>query len=165
MWCGNGRTDVPIQRTIPITMIPPPPIPQTYQSNSHHHSNTIQPWQQEINNRDQEELVSQTENARLDAWRSSEAMKVGSSSGLPSRVGSATSRLHTKPAPDTPPQRPSSPTHTGPVPIKQADCWLACGRNVSAATSKRLVPSVPGWMKSLEEARRPMSSPGIRHGG
>lgn len=104
----------------------------------------------------EEEMVSSTENARLEAWKSYELIKRDNSSGFPSRVGSATSRY-------TPPQRPSTPLHSNPVIIKRADCWLAGGQDVSAARSRRLTPPIPGWMEGLTSAGRPKSSPAVRN--
>ncbi|EDO44320.1 predicted protein [Nematostella vectensis] len=109
-----------------------------------------------------EEMVTMTENARLDAWRSSEAMKIASSSGVPSRVGSATSRARQQPPPP-PPQRPASPSHSGPVPVKTADRWLARGKNVNAMCLRRVEKPLPGWMEGLQaHRRRPQSSPSVR---
>ena len=106
-----------------------------------------------------EGLVSVTENARLNAWRTAEAMMRASHSGLPSRVGSATTRRSSHRSETPPPQRPSSPTLPGAVPIRQADKWLAGGQDVNTMNAKHLSAPLPGWMEGLEVVRRPKSSP------
>ncbi|KAL9951583.1 hypothetical protein ACROYT_G044267 [Oculina patagonica] len=105
-----------------------------------------------------EELVSFTEHARINAWKTPEVIKKAGNSGIPSRVGSATTRVN---ATSPPPQRPSSPTPPGTVPFKQADGWLAGGRDVSSSSVKRASVPLPGWMEGLE-GRRPKSSPVFR---
>lgn len=140
----DTRAEGPIQKATPII---PDHMLQMYQPYT-----TPQPWPQDY----QGELVSQTENERLNAWCSSEAMHVGSSTGLSSRVASATIKSMRSRGP--PPQRPSSPAHV--LSIKQANSWL--GSNASICTSTRRLGSLPGWMEELEESRRPKSSTGIR---
>ena len=105
-----------------------------------------------------EEMVSFTEHARINAWKTPEVIKKAANSGIPSRVGSATTRIN---ATSPPPQRPSSPTHPGVIPFKQADGWLAGGRDVNRASVKHVSVHLPGWMEGLEE-RRPKSSPVLR---
>lgn len=111
---------------------------------------------------DMEEMVSCTENARINAWKTPEVIKKASNSGVPSRVGSATTRVTSKHPTSPPPQRPSSPTQPGTVPFKQAKQWLAGGRDISSASVKRVSTPLPGWMEGLEAVRRPKSSPGLR---
>ena len=105
-----------------------------------------------------EEMVSFTEHARINAWKTPEVIKKAGNSGIPSRVGSATTRVNATPPP---PQRPSSPTHPVTIPFKQADGWLAGGRDVNSSSVKRVSVPLPGWMEGLE-ARRPKSSPVLR---
>ena len=107
---------------------------------------------------DTEELVSFTEHARINAWKTPEVIKKAGNSGVPSRVGSATTRVN---ATSPPPQRPSSPTHPGIIPFRQADRWLAGGRDISSASVKRASVPLPGWMEGLDR-RRPKSSPVFR---
>ena len=104
-----------------------------------------------------EEMMSFTEHARINAWKTSEVIKKASNSGIPSRVGSATTRAN---APLPPPQRPSSPTHPSTIPFRQADGWLAGGRDVSTSSVKPAFIPLPGWMEGLD--RRPKSSPALR---
>ena len=108
-----------------------------------------------------EEMVSFTEHARINAWKTPEVIKKAANSGVPSRVGSATTRVNSSPAASPPPQRPSSPTHPSAIPFRQADRWLAGGRDVSSASVKRVSVPLPGWMEGLE-GRRPKSSPAMR---
>ena len=108
-----------------------------------------------------EEMVSYTEHARINAWKTPEVIKKAAEKGVPSRVGSATTRLNSISAAHPPPQRPSSPTQPGVVPFIQADRWLAGGRDVSSTSVKRASVPLPGWMEGLEE-RRPKSSPAMR---
>lgn len=105
-----------------------------------------------------EEMMSFTEHARINAWKTSEVIKKAGNSGIPSRVGSATTRVNTT---CPPPQRPSSPTHPGTIPFRQADRWLAGGRDVSSSSVKRAFVPLPGWMEGLDK-RRPKSSPALR---
>jgi hypothetical protein len=111
----------------------------------------------------EEEMVSFTENARLEAWRSPEVMKRGSSSGVPSRVGSANPRHYIGHTTNLPPQRPCTPLYVNSVPIKWADCWLAGGQDLSGAHVRRLTPSIPGWMEGLKDVERPNSSLAVRN--
>ena len=108
-----------------------------------------------------EEMVSYTEHARINAWKTPEVIKKAAEKGVPSRVGSATTRVNSISAAHPPPQRPSSPTQPGVVPFIQANRWLAGGRDVSSASVKRASVPLPGWMEGLEE-RRPKSSPAMR---
>lgn len=105
-----------------------------------------------------EEMMSFTEHARINAWKTPEVIKKAGNSGLPSRVGSATTRVN---GISPPPQRPSSPTHPGTIPFTQADRWLAGGRDVSSSSVKRVFVPLPGWMEGLD-GRRPKSSPALR---
>jgi len=105
-----------------------------------------------------QEMMSFTEHARINAWKTPEVIKKAGNSGIPSRVGSATTRVN---AASPPPQRPSSPTHPGTVPFRQADGWLAGGRDVSSSSVKRAFVPLPGWMEGLD-GRRPKSSPALR---
>lgn len=105
-----------------------------------------------------EEMMSFTEHARINAWKTPEVIKKAVNSGIPSRVGSATTRVNTT---CPPPQRPSSPTHPGTIPFRQADRWLAGGRDVSISSMKRAFVPLPGWMEGLDK-RRPKSSPALR---
>ena len=108
-----------------------------------------------------EEMVSYTEHARINAWKTPEVIKKAAEKGVPSRVGSATTRVNSISAAHPPPQRPSSPTQPGVVPFIQANRWLAGGQDVSSASVKRASVPLPGWMEGLEE-RRPKSSPAMR---
>ena len=108
-----------------------------------------------------EEMVSYTEHARINAWKTPEVIKKAAEKGVPSRVGSATTRVNSISAAHPPPQRPSSPTQPGVVPFIQANRWLAGGRDVSSTSVKRASVPLPGWMEGLEE-RRPKSSPAMR---
>lgn len=108
-----------------------------------------------------EEMVSFTEHARINAWKTPEVIKKAANSGIPSRVGSATTRVNASPSTSPPPQRPSSPTQPGAIPFRQADRWLAGGRDVSCAYLKRVSIPLPGWMEGLD-GRRPKSSPVLR---
>ena len=105
-----------------------------------------------------EEMMSFTEHARINAWKTAEVIKKAGNSGIPSRVGSATTRIN---ATSPPPQRPSSPTHLSTIPFRQADRWLAGGRDVSSSFVKRAFVPLPGWMEGLD-GRRPKSSPALR---
>lgn len=106
-----------------------------------------------------DELVSGTETARLDKWRTAEAMSRISNSRDNSRVSSATDQqsLHSNNKP--PPQRPSTPLMTKTVPIKRGDTWLAGGKDINKVSAKHLSAPLPGWMEGLEITRRPKSSP------
>ena len=106
-----------------------------------------------------EEMVSVTENARLDAWRTTEAMTKASNSGVPSLIGSATTHQESRHPKNPPPQRPSTPTAPVPVPMRQADKWLAEGKDINRMSLKHFYAPLPGWMDGLETTRRPMSSP------
>ncbi|RMX53205.1 hypothetical protein pdam_00020636, partial [Pocillopora damicornis] len=70
-----------------------------------------------------EEMVSYTEHARINAWKTPEVIKKATEKGVPSRVGSATTRVNSISAAHPPPQRPSSPTQPGVVPFIQANRW------------------------------------------
>lgn len=107
---------------------------------------------------DIEGMVSFTEHARINAWKTPEVIKKAGNSRIPSRVGSATTRVN---ATSPPPQRPSSPTHPGTIQFRQADGWLAGGRDVSSSSVKRASVPLPGWMEGLD-GRRPKSSPAFR---
>lgn len=111
---------------------------------------------------DMEEMVSYTENARINAWRTPEVIKKAANSGVPSRVGSATTRANANPPSTPPPQRPSSPTQPSKIPFKQADRWLAGGRDINSASVKHVSVPLPGWMQGLNVVRRPKSSPVVR---
>ena len=111
---------------------------------------------------DTDEMVSYTENARINAWKTPEVIKKASNSGVPSRVGSATTRVNANPSTPPPPQRPSSPTHPGAIPFKQADRWLAGGRDINSTSVKHVSVPLPGWMDGLDTVRRPKSSPAVR---
>ena len=111
---------------------------------------------------DMEEMVSYTENARINAWKTPEVIKKAANSGVPSRVGSATTRVNANPPNSPPPQRPSSPTQPAAIPFKQADRWLAGGRDIRSATVKHMTVALPGWMEGLDFNRRPKSSPALR---
>ena len=111
---------------------------------------------------DMEEMVSHTENARINAWKTPEVIKKAANSGVPSRVGSATTRVTTNPPTSPPPQRPSSPTQPSAVPFRQADRWLAGGRDINSASVKHVSVPLPGWMEGLDTLRRPKSSPALR---
>ena len=105
-----------------------------------------------------EGMMSFTEHARINAWKTPEVIKKAGNSGIPSRVGSATTGVN---GISPPPQRPSSPTHPGTIPFTQADRWLAGGRDVSSSSVKRAFVPLPGWMEGLD-GRRPKSSPVLR---
>ena len=111
----------------------------------------------------EEEMVSYTEHARINAWKTPEVIQKASNSGIPSRVGS-TARLSTSPPATPPPQRPSSPSHPSAIPLTQANKWLAGGRDINSARVKRLSVPLPGWMDGWEgcDGRRPKSSPASR---
>ncbi|XP_073227424.1 uncharacterized protein [Porites lutea] len=111
---------------------------------------------------DMEEMVSYTENARINAWRTPEVIKKAANSGVPSRVGSATTRANANAPSSPPPQRPSSPTQPSKIPFKQADRWLAGGRDINSASVKHVSVPLPGWMQGLNVVRRPKSSPVVR---
>lgn len=111
---------------------------------------------------DMDEMVSQTENARLNAWKTSEVIKKAAISRVPPRVGSATSRVMVTPSTSPPPQRPSSPIESCSVPLRPADQWLAGGRDINRASVKHVSVWLPGWMDGLESSRRPKSSPVLR---
>lgn len=111
---------------------------------------------------DMDEMVSQTENARLNAWKTSEVIKKAAISRVPPRVGSATSRVMVTPSSSPPPQRPSSPIESCSVPLRPADQWLAGGRDINRASVKHVSVWLPGWMDGLESSRRPKSSPVLR---
>jgi len=111
---------------------------------------------------DIDEMVSYTENARINAWKTPEVIKKASNSGVPSRVGSATTRVNANPSTPPPPQRPSSPTHPGAIPFKQADRWLAGGRDINSTSVKHVSVPLPGWMDGLDTVRRPKLSPAVR---
>ncbi|PFX19137.1 hypothetical protein AWC38_SpisGene16452 [Stylophora pistillata] len=91
--------------------------------------------------RGSEEMISHTEHARINAWKTPEVIKKATEKGVPSRVGGATTKLNSSSAAYPPPQRPSSPTQLKAIPIKQADRWLAGGRDVSCTSAKHI--SVP----------------------
>lgn len=112
--------------------------------------------------RDNDEMVSQTESARLNAWKTPEVIKKAAISKVPSRVGSATSKVTITPSTSPPPQRPSSPVQPCEIPFRRADQWLAGGRDINNASVKHLSVWVPGWMEDLEATRRPKSSPVLR---
>ncbi|XP_031561141.1 uncharacterized protein LOC116297119, partial [Actinia tenebrosa] len=115
-WNVNERIDAPIPRSTPYkTFMRVSHLINVdmYQPNERYHH--LHPSREGDVDRDpvgcsvhEEEMVSSTENARLEAWKSYELIKRDSSSGFPSRVGSATSK-------HTPPQRPSTPLHSNPV--------------------------------------------------
>lgn len=111
---------------------------------------------------DMEEMVSYTENARINAWKTPEVIKKASNNGVPSRVGSATTRVNPNLPTSPPPQRPSSPTHPSAIPFKQAHRWLAGGRDINSASVKHVSVPLPGWMEGLDVIRRPKSSPALR---
>ena len=104
---------------------------------------------------DMEEMVSHTENTRINAWKTPEVIKKAANSGVPSRVGRVTTNSPTSP----PPQRPSSPIHPGAIPFRQADQWLAGGRDINSASVKHVAVRLPGWREGLDCHRRPKSSP------
>lgn len=147
------------------------PEPQAFSDSTNRVTSSLPEFTYSDNGSEQESLldedvdeigmVSYTENARINAWKTQEAMKKASNSGIPSRVGSATSRVHTNGGGRTrpPPQRPSSPSHPCVVPFKRADMWLAGGRDFNSMNMKRISVPLPGWMEGLKDNRRPKSSP------
>ena len=134
---------------------------KTTRDDNHNSTDKLQP---EIHHpsSDVDEMVSQTENARLNAWKTSEVIKKAAISRVPPRVGSATSRVMVTPSTSPPPQRPSSPIESCSVPLRPADQWLAGGRDINRASVKHVSVWLPGWMDGLESSRRPKSSPVLR---